>query len=252
MWRGGFDWSLSGFEWKQSPFSSVQWPMIGIIMYLSAVFGLQRYMRDRPPLKMKSATLIHNIFLCLLSAAMCIGTLVELGIRWNNEGFFCIVCDRNKTAMQGRLAVWMYIFYLSKYYELLDTVIMVLKKRPLNFLHVYHHCVVMPLFWVYMQTDMIVHWILVVANSLVHVFMYYYYAASTLGYTVWWKKYITMMQIVQFVIDLTATWPFPVFYYSSQGCSGSMRAWIFGQLVGFSFFKLFSDFYRRSYKAKAQ
>eukprot|EP00181_Compsopogon_caeruleus_P006161 CAMPEP_0184682740 /NCGR_PEP_ID=MMETSP0312-20130426/8580_1 /TAXON_ID=31354 /ORGANISM="Compsopogon coeruleus, Strain SAG 36.94" /LENGTH=172 /DNA_ID=CAMNT_0027134603 /DNA_START=411 /DNA_END=929 /DNA_ORIENTATION=- len=153
--------------------------------------------------------------------------------------------------MSGMLAVWMYIFYASKYYELLDTVIMVLKKRPLNFLHVYHHCVVMPLFWVYMETDMVIHWILVVANSMVHVAMYYYYAIATLGKTVWWKKYITQAQILQFVIDVTATWPFPVLYYSSAGCSGSMRGWIFGQAVGLSFFKLFSDFYRRSYKTKS-
>lgn len=41
-------------------------------------------------------------------------------------------------------------------------VIMVLKKRKLNFLHVYHHCVVMPLFWGYMQSSMIIHWVLVV------------------------------------------------------------------------------------------
>lgn len=27
-----------------------------------------------------------------------------------------------------------------------------------------------------------------------------------------------------------------------------MRAWIFGQAVGFSFFKLFTDFYTKSYK----
>lgn len=67
--------------------------------------------------------------------------------------------------MRGRLLFWMYLFYCSKYYELFDTVIMVLKKRPLNFLHVYHHCVVMPLFWVYMQTAMVIHWILVVSKT---------------------------------------------------------------------------------------
>ena len=126
---------------------------------------------------------------------------------------------------------------------------MVLKKRKLNFLHVYHHCVVMPLFYVYMTTGMVCQWILVVANSFVHVLMYYYYAMSTIGRTVWWKKYITQAQIVQFIIDLTATWPYPVLYFSSSGCAGSMRGWLFGQAVGLSFFKLFRDFYLKSYTA---
>lgn len=129
---------------------------------------------------------------------------------------------------------------------------MVLKKRRLNFLHVYHHCIVIPLFYVYMSTNMVCQWILVVANSFVHVLMYYYYALATIGKTVWWKKYITQAQIIQFVIDLTATWPYPALYHSAAGCSGSMRAWLFGQAVGLSFFKLFRDFYVRSYAAKPQ
>jgi fatty acid elongase 3 len=143
----------------------------------------------------------------------------------------------------------LFFFILLKFYELFDTVLMVLKKRRLNFLHVYHHCIVIPLFYVYMTTNMVSQWILVVANSTVHVLMYYYYAMATVGRSVWWKRYITQAQIVQFVIDLTATWPYPVLYHSAAGCSGSMRGWLFGQAVGLSFYKLFRDFYLRSYKA---
>jgi GNS1/SUR4 family len=79
--------------------------------------------------------------------------------------------------------------------------------------------------------------------------MYYYYSMATVGRTVWWKKYITQAQIVQFMIDLTATWPYPFLYFSTAGCSGSMRGWFFGQAVGLSFFKLFRDFYLRSYQS---
>ena len=35
-----------------------------------------------------------------------------------------------------------FIFYLSKYYEFLDTILLVLKKKPLDFLHCYHHAIV--------------------------------------------------------------------------------------------------------------
>eukprot|EP00188_Purpureofilum_apyrenoidigerum_P000315 Plantae.Rhodophyta-Purpureofilum_apyrenoidigerum.ctg11313.p1 GENE.Plantae.Rhodophyta-Purpureofilum_apyrenoidigerum.ctg11313~~Plantae.Rhodophyta-Purpureofilum_apyrenoidigerum.ctg11313.p1 ORF type:complete len:301 (-),score=50.80 Plantae.Rhodophyta-Purpureofilum_apyrenoidigerum.ctg11313:71-952(-) len=246
VWRWGLD-----FSWEGSPLSGVQYPIIGVMLYLPLIFALERFMRNRPPMKLQKITATHNILLCTLSLAMCVGTCYELVQLAKRSGFFTVVCDREHQAMHGRLAVWMYVFYLSKYYELFDTVIMVLKKRKLNFLHIYHHCVVMPLFWGYMQSSMVIHWILVVANSLVHVFMYYYYAIATFGKTVWWKKYLTLAQIVQFVIDLTATWPFPFLYFSSEGCSGSMRGWLFGQAVGASFFKLFSDFYKRSYTRKA-
>lgn len=239
------------FDWRSAPFSSVVYPVSAIVLYLLVIFSLQRYMKSRPPVRLLFPTVIHNIFLCLLSLAMALAVFTELLKTFLSSPNPTreILCDLSGKAMHGRMAWWMHIFYLSKFYELFDTVIMVLKKRRLNFLHVYHHCIVLPLFYVYMSTNMVLQWILVVANSSVHVAMYYYYAASALGVKVWWKKYLTQAQIIQFIIDLTATWPYPFLYFSASGCSGSMRAWLFGQAVGLSFFKLFRDFYARSYSS---
>lgn len=254
----------SHFDWRSVPFAKAYHPVIGIVVYLTVIFSLRRAMRDRPPIKLRYLIFLHNVFLCVLSAAMGIGIVVEVVrvlvnppkststslLSTSTAGFREVLCDTSGNLMSGRMAWWMYIFYVSKYYEFIDTVIMVLTKRPLNFLHVYHHCIVLPLFYVYMSTSMILQWIIVIANCFVHVAMYYYYAMASMGHKVWWKKYITMAQIVQFIIDLTSTWPYPFLYFSNAGCSGSMRAWLFGQAVGFSFFKLFTDFYTRSYNSK--
>lgn len=244
------------FDWKSAPLSTAYHPVIAIVIYLATIFGLRRVMKDRPPIKMRYLIFLHNVFLCVLSAAMAAGIFIEIG--WlllfppkalPVSPFREVLCDTTGRSMSGRMGWWLYIFYVSKYYELVDTLIMVLSKRRLNFLHVYHHCIVLPLFYVYMSTHMVLQWIIVVANCLVHVAMYYYYAMAALGFKVWWKKYITMTQIIQFIIDLTSTWPYPVLYSSQTGCSGGMRAWLFGQAVGFSFFKLFSDFYVKSYSS---
>jgi hypothetical protein len=43
----------------------------------------------------------------------------------------------------------------------------------------------------------------VVGNSLIHAIMYYYYALSALKYEIWWKKYLTKLQLAQFAIFLS-------------------------------------------------
>ena len=111
-----------------------------------------------------------------------------------------------------------YLFYLSKYYELLDTIFLVLKKvmkkntllpltfekKPLDFLHCYHHAIVpfsawlgfqgwyMPIMWFdhsYVCPALTRHSLRTgcLFNSAVHVVMYFYYMMATLGKTVWWK-----------------------------------------------------------------
>jgi len=45
---------------------------------------------------------------------------------------------------------------------------------------------------------------MVLVNSLVHIIMYSYYMMSAMGPTLqpylWWKKYITQLQLVRFII----------------------------------------------------
>jgi hypothetical protein len=49
--------------------------------------------------------------------------------------------------MPPELSLFPYLFYLSKIYELVDTLILVLKRKPIIFLHAYHHCLVIPYTW---------------------------------------------------------------------------------------------------------
>ncbi len=42
----------------------------------------------------------------------------------------------------------------------------------------------------------------ILSNLSVHTIMYYYFAMTAVGRDVWWKRHLTMLQILQFLVDL--------------------------------------------------
>lgn len=72
--------------------------------------------------------------------------------------------------------LWTWWFAFSKIVELGDTIFIVLRRRPLTFLHVYHHCSVLLCTW-YCVTHLASssRWFITM-NAVVHSVMYTYYA----------------------------------------------------------------------------
>eukprot|EP00566_Odontella_aurita_P026723 CAMPEP_0113531926 /NCGR_PEP_ID=MMETSP0015_2-20120614/3766_1 /TAXON_ID=2838 /ORGANISM="Odontella" /LENGTH=178 /DNA_ID=CAMNT_0000430813 /DNA_START=160 /DNA_END=693 /DNA_ORIENTATION=+ /assembly_acc=CAM_ASM_000160 len=103
---------------------------------------------------LNSAQFVHNVNLVISSAIMLAGVLIESYRRITDEGglswppfLLCEVVD--STPAKGALYYWSYIYYLSKYYELLDTALQLARGKPPPhfFLHVYHHAVVLFMAW---------------------------------------------------------------------------------------------------------
>ena len=99
---------------------------------------------------LKNAQFLHNIVLVASSFIMLTGVSVEVVHRFGREGGFSwppfLLCEVvNSSAASGSLYYWSYIYYLSKYYELLDTILQLARgKPPPHFvLHVYHHAAVL-------------------------------------------------------------------------------------------------------------
>ena len=87
--------------------------------------------------------------------------------------------------------------------------------------------------------------------------MYWYYFQAARGVQIWWKKWITRLQIAQFVIDLGFVYFASYTYFSSTyfpdlptagQCAGEEFAAFAGMGILSSYLLLFISFYFATYK----
>lgn len=180
-------------------------PTILIVMgYLAFVHKGLRWMKKREAYDLKRAIQVYNFCLILLNAYIFYEFFISA---WMNPKVdkFCAPIDSSDDPMSLRLANAVWWFYFSKIIELMDTIFFILRKKntQVTFLHVYHHSTMPSIWWIgvffapggeaYLCTSI---------NSFIHILMYSYYFLSSLGphmqKYLWWKKYMTTLQLVQF------------------------------------------------------
>jgi fatty acid elongase 3 len=132
--------------------STWHYPAAGVAIYLATLFVLSRVLSE--PIASKSAfkpiEVVHNLVLIGLSTTMMIGTLVGAHERYVAEGLVNgLLCTKrtSDTIWDGKLGYFTYIFYLSKFYELLDTVLLSLRKKKIISLQVWHHSTMLFVTW---------------------------------------------------------------------------------------------------------
>ena len=229
-------------EDRWETYSRVMWrfltsySMVIIPLYLMMVFSARRLMKLFPPLQLRSLLVLHNINCVILSVLSLI--LLSTGM-WSEKSIFKLESTSEVTSMG------LYVYWLSKYYELLDTVFMVLrhKSRQISFLHVFHHASMTFLSdygynyapWPPIAFGMAL-------NSGVHIVMYSYYAMKAFLplQEIAWKKRITQLQILQFVLGVYI------------GCYGYMNEGycIYAFLYPMALIGLFSNYYYHAFIRK--
>ncbi|CAL1161844.1 unnamed protein product, partial [Cladocopium goreaui] len=106
--------------------------------------------------RVEGILVVHSFFLSGLSLVMFLGCTVEVFRRVQADGWGWTVCEQPGGRSAGPLYFWTYIFYVSKFYELLDTsLVMVKGSRPPHYmLHIFHHSAVPVLVWAWLQWQM--------------------------------------------------------------------------------------------------
>lgn len=145
-----------------------------------------------------SLQLVHNVFLSVQSLLLMV--IVSVLYTYTAEeakvppsAFLDISVVQVPARIQSKyFDVTIVCFLLSKLYETLDTVVLILNGKPLLLLHVWHHATTYVAFYTGLFTGA-GFWIGML-NSFIHVIMYLYYAKLPGMKLI--AKYITSMQLV--------------------------------------------------------
>lgn len=208
--------------------------ILGLYVYFVTSLG-PKLMENRKPFELKKAMITYNFFIVLFSVYMCYEFVMS---GWGTGySFRCDIVDYSQSPRAMRMVHTCWLYYFSKFIELLDTIFFVLRKKnsQVTFLHVFHHTIMPWTWWFGVKFAAgglgTFHALL---NTAVHVVMYFYYGLCAMGPAyqkyLWWKKHLTSLQLVQFVLVTVhigqiffmedCNYQYPVFLYiiMSYGC----------------------------------
>jgi GNS1/SUR4 family len=176
---------------------------------------------------------IHNLILSIGSLIIFLGCLCEVVLRCRREGSVeWLLCEHESQEPTEALFFWSYIYYLSKFYELLDTFLQLARgKYPPNYLlHSYHHAGVIFMCWIWIETAATMQFIGLLFNTAVHVVMYRYFYLKSIEIEPTWKRHVTTFQIVQFVTSLVCFVITVILHHYYDGKCKSMNS-VYGSIV---------------------
>nr|CAB3242177.1 elongation of very long chain fatty acids protein 4-like [Phallusia mammillata] len=253
-WRSAVALYKTAIDERADP-RTAQWPLVhspwnpitAAALYLYFCINVRRLTAKMPTYQIRPLLIAYNALMVALSLYMTYEFFVTAYL--SDYNLLCQAVDYSPTPLPTRMASVCWLYYASKYLELVETVMFSLRKKysQITFLHVYHHTSMLFVWWLaakYLPGGQ--SFLFGGINSFVHTVMYTYYGLSAFGphmqKYLWWKKYITVLQLSQFVI---------LFFFCIQslvtGCP--YAPWMCKLMIGYAvtLLLLFLNFYMQAY-----
>ena len=232
---------------------SSPWPTVILCLfyYYMVRFAGPSFMKGRPAYDVQKLMFLYNFLQTLFS----LWIFSRLSKFWlsGKYNWVCQPVDYSNSDDGKFMAATVWWYFFSKFTDFMDTFFMVVRHKynQMTTLHVVHHAMMPVVAWLFLKFVGGGHsTFFMFLNIGVHVVMYFYYFMSSFGPKVqkylWWKKYITTMQLVQFV-----TWSIHASTPLFMDCNYPKVYVAFLLFLGAFFFTLFTNFYIQSYVKKS-
>lgn len=203
----------------------------------------------------KGFLVVWNICLALFSVIgiRFIGPILINKIR--TEGIHATVCNQPDWYIGGVSGFFIAAFIYSKFFELMDTAFLIIRKKEVIFLHWFHHVTVLLYCWHSYHHNISSGIWFAAMNYLVHSLMYTYYALAIYGFKPVFKlsPLITTIQILQMLGGISIQ--LHVGYVQlvlGEPCHVEPSNWKLGLAMYASYFVLFSVLFFQKYISKDQ
>tara|TARA_B110000208_G_scaffold133444_1_gene161518 strand:+ start:1551 stop:2810 length:1260 start_codon:yes stop_codon:yes gene_type:complete len=151
-------------------------PFMVTTIYAMSILQGTVLMKNRKPFDLRVPLALWNFFLASFSWFGVFRTMPRMLVNLYMFGFKYTVCKPAFDSFGvGPSGFWATLFVFSKFPELIDTIFIVLRKKPLLFLHWYHHVTVLLFCWHAYATRTGSGLYFIAMNFTVHAVMYTYY-----------------------------------------------------------------------------
>lgn len=248
---------LLAVEANHHPAKYIEWTgqnwsiAFGLVFgYLSFLVIGSKVMSKFSAFELKYPLALWNAFLCVFSfIGMCRTVPYLVGYILSRK-YKDTVCESAiDTWGAGPVGFWVFLFIFSKIPELIDTVFIVLRKKPLIFLHWYHHVTVLLFCWSSFATLAASGLYFVAMNYTVHALMYGYYCLQALRVVPrsFPAYLITIMQIAQMFVGTGVCVSCWYYKLTNQECTNDVNNLIAGAAMYGSYLYLFCEFAVKKY-----
>ncbi|ELK05009.1 elongation of very long chain fatty acids protein 3 [Pteropus alecto] len=225
------------------------------LIYLLLIFVGQNYMKAQKGFNLQGPLILWSFCLAIFSIVGAVRTWGYMGMLVHRRGLKDTMCFSSFTT-DPVVRFWSSVFVLSKIIEFGDTAFIILRKRPLIFVHWYHHSTVLVFSSIAFKYKINAGGWFMTLNFGVHSIMYTYYAlkAAKVKLSWWFPRLITTLQILQMFIGVTVI-SLSYIWRQEQGCHTTMDLFFWSFLIYISYLILFSIFFYQAYimpKVKAK
>jgi hypothetical protein len=220
-------------------------PILCVIFYMAFCYFGSKVMKEKAPFDLRLTLAAWNAFLSLFSFIGMLRTVPYLLASILSKPYESTICSTPyETYGVGPVGFWVMLFIFSKIPELIDTVFIVLRKKPLIFLHWYHHVTVLLYCWHAFALASGTGLYFVAMNYSVHAVMYGYYCLQALQCLP--KSFpailITAAQIAQMFVGTGVCISSWYFLLSGKECHNDVSNLVAGAAMYGSYLYLFCDF----------